>query len=339
MGHSNVLNFTLGVLVALPSIVFYTVFLHGCDDPGFGIQRDENWENVCNWGRMYPWLLANVLFFLNVDVLFWIIGLQQGSFWLIDLYWTIIPVMITHYFALHPSSQTDVFRSRAVIFLIWFWAIRLTYNYLRREKWQWGEQEDWRYAEYRKQFGKYWWFLSIFYVFLAQHMFLLGLTLPVYTVYQSKLPFNAWDVVAIVLCVAGVFIAHVADTQLYNFVEKNKILQDIGGPKVPLLNSGLWYYSRHPNYFGEQLFWWGLSLFAWNVGQGWALIGTVLNSGCLAYVTVLVEKRMLRDESRAAVYRGYQQSTSVLFPWFKQKVTVHGDGHHGHHGKSKSKTS
>jgi steroid 5-alpha reductase family enzyme len=290
--------------------------LNRCDGK---VSGGQVWGDSCVWGRRHPLYLVNVLFFLNVDVLFYIVGLFQGSFWLIDLYWTIIPVAITYIYALHPLEQSNLYRSRAVTALMWFWAIRLTYSYLRREKWQLGEQEDWRYAEYRRQFGRNWWWISFFYVFLSQQIFLVGITLPVYVVHQSKLPWNGWDVLATSLCFSGVFIAHVADTQLYHFVRKNQILKDIGGPKVPLLETGLWNYSRHPNYFGEQLFWWGLSIFAVNLGQSWAVIGTVLNSACLAYVTVLVERRMLKDESRAEIFRNYQKTTSVLIPWFKGK--------------------
>lgn len=327
MGHSNLFNFALVVLVAVPSIVFYAFFLHRCDGTGSGGEENAaSWGSVCEWGREHPWYLVNALFFLNVDVLFWIIGILQSSVWLIDPYWSILPVLILHFFDLHPSSQTDLFRSRAVIGLIWLWSFRMTYSYLRREEWNWGEREDWRFANFRKQHGKHWFWTSFFLVFVSQHIFLVGLTLPIYTVYQSRLPWNAWDILACVLCVAGIWIAHFADTQLYYFCYKNKVLKEIGGPKVLLLDSGLWKYSRHPNYFGEQLFWWGLSLFAWNVGQGWAVVGSAINSACLAQVTVMVEQRMVQDESRADVYREYQKSTSVLIPWFKRSATKPGEG-------------
>ncbi|KAL3692619.1 hypothetical protein R1sor_006270 [Riccia sorocarpa] len=109
-----------------------------------------------------------------------------------------------------------------------------------------------------------------------------------------------------------------ADTQLHGFVTRNSLLKELGAAREPVLNHGLWYYSRHPNYFGEQLFWWGLSLFSVFLGQPWAVAGTVVNSAVLAYTTVLIERRMLADSSRAEHYKEYQKSTSVLFPWFKK---------------------
>ncbi|KAF2324967.1 hypothetical protein GH714_021937 [Hevea brasiliensis] len=89
---------------------------------------------------------------------------------------------------------------------------------------------------------------------------------------------------------------------------------------VPNLDRGLWCYSRHPNYFGEQLWWWGLVIFAWNLGHGWTFVGALINSLCLAYVTVLVEQRMLKQQYRAEAYRLYQKTTSVWIPWFKSSA-------------------
>lgn len=111
--------------------------------------------------------------------------------------------------------------------------------------------------------------------------------------------------------------AYYADTQLHEFVTGNQKLKEQGKPKIPNLDTGLWHYSRHPNYLGEQLWWWGLVIFAWNLGQGWTLIGALVNTLCLVYVTILVERRMLKQEYRAEAYRAYQKTTSVWIPWFK----------------------
>jgi steroid 5-alpha reductase family enzyme len=123
--------------------------------------------------------------------------------------------------------------------------------------------------------------------------------------------------VAILTCLTGIIIAYFADTQLSEFVSKNNKLKAIKKPHIPVLNSGLWYYSRHPNYFGEQLWWWGLAVFSWSLGHGWTFIGALVNTLCLAYVTKLVEDRMLRQESRKEAFRLYQRTTSVWIPWFK----------------------
>ncbi|KAK8509730.1 hypothetical protein V6N12_001807 [Hibiscus sabdariffa] len=214
---------------------------------------------------------------------------------MIDLYWTVIPVLLVYYYAAHPLAQFDRWRSKLVIALTWVWSIRLTHNYFRRENWQWGAREDWRFTDMRRQ-------------------------------YVDK-PLNIWDFVAALVCLCGVVTAYFADTQLHDFVTRNHKLKELGKPMVPNLDRGLWRYSRHPNYFGEQLWWWGLVVFAWSLGHGWTFVGALVNSICLAYVTVLVEQRMLKQEYRADAYRLYQKTTSACVPWFKSSAVAVKDKH------------
>lgn len=153
--------------------------------------------------------------------------------------------------------------------------------------------------------------------FIWLQILLVGICLPLYAVFSSNSPWNMWDTLATLLCGTGIVISYFADSQLHRFVSKNKNLKDLGVPTEPLLETGLWRYSRHPNYFGEQLWWWALALYAWNLGQGWLVVGTIVNSACMAKVTVMVEQRMVQKPSRATIYNNYQQSTSVWIPWFK----------------------
>jgi hypothetical protein len=89
---------------------------------------------------------------------------------LIDPYWTFLPVLMAYFFALHPRSVSDPIRSRVVLALTWIWSIRLTHSYFRREKWQWGAREDWRFADMRRKFPKHWWWISFFYVYVSQQV-------------------------------------------------------------------------------------------------------------------------------------------------------------------------
>lgn len=91
---------------------------------------------------------------------------------MIDVYWTVIPVMLVHYFASHPLGHYNKLRSMIVVILTWIWSIRLTHNYFRRENWEWGAREDWRFNDLRKQYGKRWWWLSFFSVYVSQQVIL-----------------------------------------------------------------------------------------------------------------------------------------------------------------------
>ncbi|XP_078447925.1 3-oxo-5-alpha-steroid 4-dehydrogenase (DUF1295) [Wolffia australiana] len=313
-------NRLIAVLVPLPSLIFFLFFLNRFKS----VASISNSVNFWGWCARHPLLLANLLFFINIDVIFWLIGLIQSKHWLIDLYWTVIPPMLAGYYAFFPLAVSDPVRSAVVIALTCLWSIRLTHSYFRREQWRWGEREDWRFHDLRKKHGGNWWWISFFAVYLSQQVFLIGICLPVYAVHSSEKGWDGWDAIASGICVGGIAIAGFADTQLYRYMEKNRSLETIGEAPVLNLETGLWRYSRHPNYLGEQLWWWGLALFGWNCGQGWTAIGAALNSLCLAYVTVLVERRMLEKKSRAEAYRLYQRTTSVWIPWFKNsKIKSH----------------
>lgn len=146
--------------------------------------------------------------------------------------------------------------------------------------------------------------------------------LPFYVVHSVDKPLSIWDFVAVLVCLSGIVIAYFADTQLHQFVSRNEKLKELGKPVVLNLDRGLWYYSRHPNYFGEQLWWWGLVVLSWSLGHGWTAVGSLINSMCLAYVTILVEERMVKQEHRAEAYRLYQKTTSVWVPWFKSSAVA-----------------
>ena len=121
---------------------------------------------------------------------------------------------------------------------LWLWSIRLTHNYFRRERYQLGAREDWRFARRRQESRHFWWF-SFFYAFVSQQIMLVGLTLPYWAIHTTALSFGVFDVVIAVAAVTGVVIAYFADTQLARYMAR--ALEPL------ILDTGLWRYSRHPN--------------------------------------------------------------------------------------------
>ncbi|GLT84882.1 hypothetical protein SLE2022_030920 [Rubroshorea leprosula] len=263
----NLTNAVIGILVPLPSILFCLSFLNHFDRNS----TSPHWS----WCFHHPLLLANLFFFFNVNVLFWVISHFQSSHWMIDLYWTVIPVLLAHYYATHPLAQYNSWRSIIVILLTR------------------GRLEVHRYDL------TIWKTMVVDFLLCCQR-------------------FSAGFLDRICLC--GIVIAYFAGTQLHDFVTRDQKLKELGKPLAANLERGFWQYSRHPNYFGEQLWWWGLVLFAWNLGHGWTFIGSLINSMCLVYVTVLVEQRMLKQDYRAEAYKLYQKTTSAWIPWFKSSA-------------------
>lgn len=319
LGRRNALQAAIVLLVPLPAIAF-TSALFGFFPQG-GIPNDPGWAGL--WAGdtatraafllHHPVATVNAIFFVNVCVGFWIIALVQRSAWLIDPYWTLIPPLIVAFYASHPLAEPVSARALLGFALMGVWSVRLTHSYLRREQWRLGFREDWRFAERRRRSRHFWWF-QFFYVFVAQQFMLVGLTLPYYAIHFRAAPFGVLDALLGALALAGIAIAHRADTTLDAFMRANEARIARGEPKQQILEDGIWGWSRHPNYFGEQLFWWAVAGMGIALGVPWVVLGTALNSGVLAMVTYWTEQRMLADAARTDAFRDYRSRVPVWLP-------------------------
>ena len=346
--YQNVLNAILCAVVLLPSAIVVYHLYASCETKVADTFGGRFWSfffdsspspynrapflvpgEWCKVAVNQPFVFANALFFFNVTVGFWLIGLLQRSFWLIDPYWTIIPPLLGHLYQYHPKAQSDPYRSALVLGLLWIWSLRLTHSYFRREEWKFGQREDWRYAKMAADYPKLWPLLSFFAVGLAQQPMLLGISAPALAAHTDATPFGLADVLCALGCVTGLAVARLADNQLAAYMACT--------PRpTPLLNTGVWRYSRHPNYFGEQLFWWSFSAFAVRLGQPIWVLGTAFNSLILATVTFMTEERMLTrwSKERVELYREYIRTTSPCIPWFPRAskvlpVSAAGEGQEG----------
>lgn len=352
-GHTafrNLWNFALMIAVGLPAVLFTREMYTNCplNDQSFvdpwdakgwsrGIHALLHHQNpveayrawkpqLCALTYREPVAAVNLLFFVNVVVGFWIIGRMIHSDWIIDPYWTLLPPMIAFFYATHPYGRPDVLKSAVSMGLLLIWSVRLTHSYFRREEWNFGAREDWRFTEMRATYGRHWWWLSFFLTYLSQQFMLVGLTLPYYGVFlghrsMSEDPpaFGALDLLATLGAAAGLLIAYVADTDLRGFTVTNEKRKKKGQKPLLVLDTGLFRYSRHPNHFGEQLFWWSIALFGVSTGHAWTVIGTAFNTLIMIKVGYMVEDRMYSRSERAAAYRAYAQRTSFMVPWFPGK--------------------
>jgi steroid 5-alpha reductase family enzyme len=314
----NVSNFALLLLVPLPALGF-AILLFGWfppnsipDDPGL------SWPSSVDEGAAllihHPILAANLAFLVFVDLQFWAIALVQRSSWLIDPYWTLIPPLLALFFLAHPLADPEPVRAWLAGSLLLVWSARLTFNYFRREQWQFGAREDWRYAKMRLE-RRHFWLEQALVVFAAQHLMLIGLCLPIWAIAFRDAPLGVLDGTFAMLAAAGIAIARAADDQLERFMSQNRERRLRREPAIPVLDTGIWRFSRHPNYFGEQLFWWSLAGFGVVCGEPWVAIGSLFNSIVLAAVTVMTERRMLSVPERSEAFLAYRRRTSVWIPW------------------------
>lgn len=186
------------------------------------------------------------------------------------------------------------------------WGLRLAWYVHARNV---GRAEDSRYAQWRREWGKTFVVRSYLQVYLLQGILLFFVCLPVLWAHRGGgVPLGVFDAVGILIWCAGFCFETVADFQLLRFLKN----PDRGGK---LLKSGLWAYSRHPNYFGEVALWWGLWLFVLPVPGAWmSVIGPVLISFLILRVSgIPMLERKMADHPEFAEYA---RSVNVFFPWF-----------------------
>lgn len=191
--------------------------------------------------------------------------------------------------------------------LVAAWGVRLSSRLLLRN---WGKPEDWRYATWREQWGPKWFYArSLVQVFLFQAVLCFVIVLPVLFMNIGDGEELYSNIVALGLgtWVLGFFFESVGDYQLDRFIA--------GKPKKgAVLDTGLWRFTRHPNYFGEATQWWGLWLIAMGCGLGawWTIIGPLAITFLLLKVSgiPLLEKKM----SQNPAYREYMKHTNKFLP-------------------------
>jgi steroid 5-alpha reductase family enzyme len=234
------------------------------------------------------------------------VGFNNTSIY--DPYWSVAPVPIALYWSLaSPANDTDIARRLTVLVLVALWAGRLTFNWIRR--WQGPGHEDWRYASFRR-LGRAYWPVSLlgFHLMPTAVVFLACLSLYPALALGGR-SFGVLDGLAALVTMTAIWIEARADKQLHRFLCQDQ------RPEA-LLSSGLWNWSRHPNYFGEVLFWWGLYLFglAADPAWWWVGVGPLVMTALFVFISIpMIERRML---ARKPGYTGYRNRTSSLIPWF-----------------------
>ena len=171
-------------------------------------------------------------------------------------------------------------------------------------------QEDRRYQEWRAQW-RFFTLRSFLQIYLLQGLLMFAIAYSSITIVLAQLPqFTVWTVVGSVVWFGGLLCESVADRQLATFkrdpANKGKILQ-----------SGLWRYSRHPNYFGEISMWWGLSIIGVSILQPSLLLSPITITVLILFVSgvPLLEKKY----SGRPDFEEYKRRTSVLIPWFPKE--------------------
>jgi len=244
--------------------------------------------------------LGTVLAFF---ALLWVVSLVLRDASIVDRFWGIAFLVIGA--ATSAASDGASARVHLVMLLTAIWGIRLSLHITARNL---GQPEDYRYRAMRRHWGKHFALVSLATVFGLQAVLAWVVSLPLQAAISAKLPphLTALDLLGAAVWSVGFLFESVGDFQLTRFKSDPR-------NQGRLMNRGLWHYTRHPNYFGDAVQWWGLWLFAAATGAWWTAIGPALMTFLLLRVSgvAMLEKRLKRTRPE---YDEYCRRTSAFVP-------------------------
>ena len=238
-----------------------------------------------------------------IMTLLWLLSLAIKDSSIVDIFWgTGFVILGMLYFLL-----TDGYGARKllVVTLVSIWGLRLTAHLANRNI---GKGEDFRYKNWRKKYGSDYWWVSYFLVFLNQGMFMWIVSAPlaVAQYHQAPAHLTLFDVLGVLVWTVGFFFEAVGDWQLMRFKSDPR-------NEGKVMDRGLWRYTRHPNYFGDMVHWWGLYIIALSVP--WGLL-TIFSPGVMTYLLIFVSGVAMLERSmrKKPKYADYLKRTSRFFP-------------------------
>ena len=260
-----------------------------------------------------PWLnllIADIL--ATVCIFLFSIMFNNSSVY--DPYWSVQPVVIAISFtcaairkntALAVGGETvQAFGATQAILLavIILWGVRLTANWAYTFKSL--AHQDWRYTMLKAQTGRFYPIVNLFGIHLFPTLIVYACMLPAVYLIIDRPTFNVGSLIFCLISFAAIVLQGVADVQMHIFKRR-------GGSGF--IRDGLWKYSRHPNYLGEIIMWWGVALAAvCAIPQMWYLIvGAVLNTLLFVFISIPIADRHQKEKGG---YEEYRAQTRMLLP-------------------------
>lgn len=249
-------------------------------------------------------LLLNVVLVLVYMSAWFLVAKSRKRIDTVDIAWGLGFVLV----AWSTLIQAPSFHSQLIANIVTVWGVRLAYHIYSRHSFS---KEDRRYIELSKKWKGNFWARAYISIFITQGILLLLVSMPITVAANQQL--NGWgwlSYAGVIIWSAGFLIEAVADKQLSDYLRKKK--------RPPVMQEGLWKYSRHPNYFGELAQWWAIGIIALQVSYGWiGLIGPLTLSILIVFISGIPPiERAKRDNKE---YQAYSQKTSTLIPWPPRK--------------------
>lgn len=235
--------------------------------------------------------------------LVWVVSVIRKDASVVDLFWGPAFVLLAWFYWWITGGGG--LRGTLGLGLVTVWGLRLGIHLARRNL---GKPEDYRYQAMREQRGASFWWMSLFTVYWLQAALSWIVSFPLLQIQAAPVSMGWLGWLGVTIAVLGFLFESIGDHQLTRF-------RSDPSNEGKVLDEGLWRYTRHPNYFGDAVFWWGVTVLAMETpGWWWILPGPVLMTLLLMNVSgvPLLEARMKETKPR---YVEYTRRTSAFFPW------------------------
>jgi steroid 5-alpha reductase family enzyme len=236
----------------------------------------------------------------------WAVSVPIRDASIIDIFWG--PLFVAIAWTLLATGGEPAAKPYLVTLLVTLWGLRLGFHLLGRNL---GHGEDRRYQLWRQHGGANWWLKTYYRIYLFQGAIALVVATPIIAAFHRPDGFGLLSALGVLVWATGFVFEVLADIQLARFK---------GDPanRGRILDTGLWSLSRHPNYFGDALQWWGLGLIALSTATWWALLGPIAMTAVFLSISNDVLERGMRK--RHPAYEAYIAATPKFFPIPRRRV-------------------
>jgi steroid 5-alpha reductase family enzyme len=220
-----------------------------------------------------------------------------------DPYWSVEPMFVSLFLVI--LNKNFSLGSLLTLAIIWIWGLRLTINWIITFKNL--THQDWRYDELKKKSDKLYFAVNFLGIHLTPTLIVYLAMLPFIYLITNNLAFNPLALIGAFVSIFGIYLEIHSDIAMHHF-------QKIRQSKGEIINVGLWKHSRHPNYLGEILFWWGLFFIAVALAPSlyWTGVGAIANNLMFVFISVpMAENHMATYKNDFATYK---KQTRMLLP-------------------------
>ena len=268
-------------------------------------------------------LLITFIADVAATLIVWGAGLIFKNSSVYDPYWSVAPVVIVLFWIIIKKTGL----SAAVILMLavlMIWAARLTLNWALR--WKGLKHEDWRYLMLKEKSPRTWFLTNLVGINLMPTVIVFLVLIPLYYSIGYVGRINYLILIGLIISAAAVIIQTISDAQMdlfrknnakNNNVKMNTVNKNI---TTTYIDKGLWRHSRHPNYFGEVMLWWGLWIIQMGINpQKWITVaGPIVMTLLFVFISIpMMEKHIIESKPD---YLLYKKRVSMLIPWFRIKI-------------------